>query len=224
MNDFRIVCERTQQLFSQNKPISTGEFWSDASDQETFVKCFTLVQQFKDSIEKLYLKQYVDCQDLPNSLIDQSFDLPTEHKQDQVETDNEHTDVGVKKELAEFKLDINATEDLEEDGQCSLKSEQESKSDEDTDYAEDDSADENLNDPEQEIQEEIVYEEICEEKVSDLVTKAKRTKRPPDEPRRRRGRPALPEELLKRRRRKPGEPKKKPGPKNRIKLPAQSAR
>ncbi|XP_055543519.1 zinc finger and SCAN domain-containing protein 12-like isoform X2 [Wyeomyia smithii] len=228
INDFRIICEKTQLLFTKHQLLSVGEFWNKACDQEIFVKCFALVQQCKNSIEELCLKQYVS--DLTNNVASHSFDLPADNKQE-TESYHEQLDQQVKDELVEFKADISVCRDSYENSQCTLKSEQGSISGEDSEDDRIGSFEENLADlrgetvsKKKDLEEEQQMHGEADFEVDDpeFVTKPKRAKRAPDEPRRRRGRPALPEEMLKRRRRKPGEPKKKPGPKNRIKLPTQS--
>ncbi|XP_053699302.1 zinc finger protein 112-like [Sabethes cyaneus] len=208
VNDFRIVCEKSQQLFAQGEqPESGAEFWTDPTDREVFVKCFTLVQHCKDSIEK----QYVNCGSFSNNLPNQRFDLLTEHGQES-RNESQQPDLQVKCEVDVWQVELNVGGILE-NNPCGLKSEQENQSVEHS-YC-DDSIDGDLNTPERELnsrntisenENRIVDKKTNKDRKPDFVTKSQRPKRACQLALLK----AL-EEQSKRKGRKPKEPKKKRG-------------
>ncbi|XP_058467587.1 zinc finger protein 436-like [Malaya genurostris] len=207
INDFRTVCEKTMLLFSQNVEIPSTAFWEEEYDQKIFTKCRTLVEQCKVEVEKLYLdKSDVNCDPVMESL-DETVPFPSEYKE-KIEIKplkvEDPTDFEVLSAVDESDED----DDENVDESYSLKSENESEA----------GLNVSANEPELEVE----NEQPLKETDPDFEIKPKRSGKNSSDPPRRRGRPSLPEEMLKRRRRKPGEPKRKPGPKNRIKLPAQS--
>ncbi|XP_055622760.1 zinc finger and SCAN domain-containing protein 12-like [Toxorhynchites rutilus septentrionalis] len=207
INDFRKICERTELLISQNVDISAEAFWSDEADRKLFEKCRTLVEQCQTEVDRLFIAQsLVYCEVQKEDLIDESVDPP-----EPSELVIEHSSPAFKQEKDEDD-DIKA-EDESDNGNTSVKTED----DIEADFS--DTGSQNLDCEEKKEPEGAIIED---EKKSEWETKINRKSKEPKDRPRRRGRPALPEEMLKRRRRKPGEPKQKPGPKNRAKLPTQS--
>lgn len=214
INDFRGTCERTELLFSQNVEISDSVFWIDESDQKVFGKCRALVEQCKTEVDNIFTDQSeFFCNVQTEELLDESCEVVERSVEEPI----------VKLEETELTHDVDAEsstvkkEPYEEQHLDQLDTDSDPDFDPDFDGSDTDDPDYKVEDqPEQKCN------QNNEEVESSPTTTEKRKKREPGEPTRRRGRPSLPEELLKRRRRKPGEPKKKPGPKNRIKLPAQS--
>ncbi|XP_065093590.1 zinc finger protein 189-like [Ochlerotatus camptorhynchus] len=206
INDFRGSCERTELLFTQNVEISDSAFWIDESDQKVFGKCRALVEQCKTEVDNIFTDQSeFFCNVQTEQLLDESCDA-------------------VQRSIAEPIVKREETYDINDvDVESSIIKEEphdEQHLDQiDTD-SEPDFEGSDTDDPDYKIEDQPEQKE--EEVEPSSTTTAKRKKRESGGLPRRRGRPSLPEELLKRRRRKPGEPKKKPGPKNRIKLPAQS--
>ncbi|XP_058823770.1 zinc finger protein 239-like [Topomyia yanbarensis] len=212
INDFRTVCEKSAALLSQNVQIPSGTFWADESDQKVFAKCRALVEQCKTEIEKLFLEKSDVCCDDTNDSFEESVTLPVEPSPtEEVDIKSVKNELPVKAEALNIDIlsDVDDDDDvgLDIDDTCSLKLEQESET-----------AFIGFTDPESEAE----NNEQKEDTDPDFIAKPKRSKKNSSDPPRRRGRPILPDEMLKRRRRIPGEPKRKPGPKNRIKLPAQS--
>lgn len=209
ISDFRATCERAGVLFTQNLEIPEGSFWTEDSDQKIFGKCRTLVEEFKIEVDKHFTNQLaVICDVQKEDVLEESThseDIPMEPT---TVLEEEHVDVE----------DTGNAVKVEPEEQLYLEEEhleeQPSGSEHDFVCSDVDDPDFVIDDQCNEMEDQNDDEEVSAPDIKETLEVAA--------PRRRRGRPCLPEELLKRRKRKPGEPKRKPGPKGYNKPPPQS--
>ncbi|XP_058823824.1 uncharacterized protein LOC131684723 [Topomyia yanbarensis] len=207
INAFRTVCEKSAILLSQEVQIPSGTFWAEQSDQNVFTKCRTLVEHCKTEIENRFLEKLEICCDDTNDSFEESITFPVEFSP-AVDVDIKSIKDDLPVKIEALNLDILSDVDDDDiglviDNTCSRKLEYESEI-EFIGFSEQESEAENTDsDP-------------------DFVIKPKRSKQNSSNPPRRRGKPSLTDEMLKRRMRILGEQKRKPGPKTRVKPPAES--
>ncbi|XP_019564284.2 zinc finger and SCAN domain-containing protein 31 [Aedes albopictus] len=207
VNDFRGTCERAEVLFTQNVEFAGDAFWQDESDQQMFDKCRTMVEKYKAKVEDLLARKLeIICDIKPETELEESASPESETVERSVVIQVDPVEIDEEGNIVKQEPDEPLYLDEEH-------LEQPSGSEQDFDGSE-------LDDPD-------YVEEQNGEQNEGEDSKTKQCEKiqaldPDAPPRRRRGRPSLPEEMLKRRRRQPGEPRRRPGPKNHFKLPPQS--